>query len=44
MIATLLLYLQKRDYEVIETARSNFKIYKKFVQLKTQDKKRDKIF
>ena len=31
----LLLYLRKRDYEVINTARSNFEIYKKFVQLKT---------
>ncbi len=39
----LLLYLRKRDYEVINTARSNFEIYKKFVQLKTQDKKRNKI-
>ncbi len=39
----LLLYLRKRDYEVIDTARSNFEIYKKFVQLKTQDKKRNKI-
>jgi len=35
----LLLYLRKRGYEVIDTARSNFEIYKKFVQLKTQDKK-----
>ena len=35
----LLLYLWKRDYEITETARSNFKIYKNFVQLKIQNKK-----
>ncbi len=39
----LLLYLRKRGYEAIDTARSNSEIYKEFVQLKTQDKKRDKI-
>ena len=39
----LLLYLRKRGYGVIGTARSNSGIYKEFVQLKTQDKKRDKI-
>ena len=35
----LLLYLWKKDYKVINTVHSNFKIYKKFVQLKIQDKK-----
>jgi len=35
----LLLYLRKKDYKVINTVHSNFKIYKKFVQLKIQDKK-----
>ncbi len=27
----LLLYLRKRDYEVIKIARLNFNIYKKFI-------------
>ncbi len=39
----LLLYLRKRGYEITETARSNFEIYKNFVQLKIQNKKRNKI-
>jgi len=39
----LLLYLRKRGYGATGTARSNSGIYKEFVQLKTQDKKRDKI-
>jgi len=39
----LLLYLRKKDYEITETARSNFEIYKNFVQLKIQDKKWNKI-
>jgi len=39
----LLLYLWKRNYKIINTAHSNFKIYKKIVQLKIQDKKQDKI-
>jgi hypothetical protein len=39
----LLLYLRRRGYGVTGTARSNFGIYKNFVQLKNQDKKQDKI-